>query len=184
VADVTDRHQLEVDRPPRRVPVREIRNGLIVVGIASIIYGFLHAHGVVVPYALIVTLFLAGDAMIELMRRLSPPQVPDTLRDTQEAKTSSEVPDTDGVFRAVRSWTSRLEWTEIDIARFAHIVQPQIVAIVDERLRLRHAVDRAADADRARAICGPELWRFVSDPVTRWIGPGDLAIVVAQMEAL
>jgi hypothetical protein len=183
VADVTARLP-EIDRPRRKVPVREIRNAVICVGLASVVYGYLHLRGVAVPYVLIVTVFLAGDAMIELIRRLSPPPVPDTLRDTQEPKPPTGVPDADGVFRAVRSWTYRLEWSEADAARFANIVQPQIVAIVDERLRLRHAIERRVDPDRAREVCGPELWRFVTEPVDRWIDPKDLATLVAQMEAL
>jgi hypothetical protein len=184
VADVSDPFDGDVSRPRRKVPVREIRNAVICIALATLIDSFLHSRGVDVPYVLMVTVFLAGDAMIELMRRLSPPPIPETLRDTQEPKPPSGVPDADGVFRAVRSWTSRLEWTEDDTARFAHIVQPQIVAIVDERLRLRHAIERHVDPDQARALCGPELWRFVTEPVTRSIGPNDVATVVAQMEAL
>jgi hypothetical protein len=63
-------------------------------------------------------------------------------------------------------------------------VQPAVAGIVDERLRLRHAVNRNADPGRAEELCGRELWTFITVPATRPVSPNELATVVAQLEAL
>jgi len=176
------------DRPrhrPRRRPSARLIRTLIFSVLASLVVDLvLRAKGVGVPYVLMLTVFLAGGAMIELIRRLAPPPVPDTLRDTQVPRPPERLPDSDGAFRAVRRWAARLEWGEDDIRRFAYIVQPAVAGIVDERLRLRHATTRSADPARARELCGPELWDFITVPATRPVSPNELAIVVAQLEAL
>jgi hypothetical protein len=110
--------------------------------------------------------------------------LPDTLRDTQTRKPPDRIPDSDGVYRAVRRWGSRLDWTASDTRRFAQTVQPAIASVVDERLRLAHGVMRSADPERARALCGPELWSFITTPAARPVRPNELAAIVAQMEAL
>ncbi len=171
-------------RPRFRLPARLIRTVIICIVAASILWAFLHSRGVAVPYELMLTVFLAGGVMIELLRWLSPPPIPETLRDTQMIAAPPGVPDSDGAFRAVRRWASRLEWTDDDIRRFAAIVQPAVADVVDERLRLRHGIVRRAEPDRARSMCGPELWTFITVPVTRRVSPNELAVVVAQMEAL
>jgi hypothetical protein len=171
-------------RPRRRPSARLIRT-LIFSVLASVLLDLvLRAKGVGVPYVLMLTVFLAGGAMIELIRRLAPPPVPETLRDTQVPRPPDRLPDSDGAFRAVRRWAARLEWSDDDIRRFAYIVQPAVAGIVDERLRLRHAVIRSTDPGRAEELCGPELWTFITVPATRPVSPNELATVVAQLEAL
>src|SRR5262249_58540191 len=114
---------------------------------------------------------LAVVAMIEIIRRLSPPQVPEALRDTQVVKPEPGMPDADGTYRAVRRWVQRLDWSRDDMQRFVTRVRPAIVELVDERLWLRHAISRATGPERAPALCGPELWGFIPVPVTRAISP-------------
>ncbi len=171
-------------RPRRRPSARLIRTLIFSVLASLVVDLVLRAKGVGVPYVLMLTVFLAGGAMIELIRRLAPPPVPETLRDTQVPRPPERLPDSDGSFRAVRRWAARLEWGDDDVRRFAYVVQPAVAGIVDERLRLRHAIIRSADPGRARELCGPELWTFITVPVTRPVSPNELAIVVAQLEAL
>lgn len=180
---------LSYDDKPRirdrwRWPARLIRTAILCAVASALLWEFLRLHGVGVPYVLLMTVVLAGGAMYQLLRWLSPPRIPETLRDTQVAPTRERIRDSDGVFRAVRRWAARMDWTEDNLGRFAHVVQPAIADVVDERLRLRHGVVRSAEPDRARELCGPELFAFITKPVTRRLSPNELAAVVAAMEAL
>jgi hypothetical protein len=171
-------------RPRRSVPVRLIRTVLVSAILGTIAWVLFRARGIDVPYVLMLTVFLSGGAMVELQRRLKPPPLPEALRDTQLNRPPDRISDSDGMFQAVRRWRSRLDWTVEDVQRFAQAVQPAIAGVVDERLRLVHGVSRSAEPERARALCGPELWTFITVPVTRPVSPNELATVVAQMEAL
>jgi len=185
VADVTKLDDLGRREPKRGRPTaRMVRSVLFCVAISGFVWEFMRTKGVAVPYVLLLTLSLAGAAMIELIRRLSPPRVPDALRDTQEPAPPNVIPDADGMFRAVRRWSQRLEWSRDDLHRFGNRVQPAVVEIVEDRLWLRHGVSRAADPDRARELCGPVLWDFLTAPVTRPVTRTELATLVAAMEAL
>jgi hypothetical protein len=180
---------LSYDDPPRRKRRRRpntrlVRFTVLAVIASLLIWGFLRSRGVAVPYVLLLTICLAVVAMIEIIRRLSPPQVPDALRDTQVVTPKPGMPDADGTYRAVRRWVQRLDWSRDDMQRFVTRVRPAIVELVDERLWLRHAVSRATEPERAQALCGPDLWGFITVPVTRTISPNELATVVAAMEAL
>ena len=42
-----------------------------------------------------------------------------------------------------------------------------LLGIIDEHLVAEHGVDRSIDPDRAAELLGPELTRFISDPVAR-----------------
>src|SRR6266540_222904 len=55
---------------------------------------------------------------------------------------------------------------------------------VDDRLRLRHGVDRQRDPKRARELLGEQLWAFVAEPVTRAPDPRQLAALAEQIEHL
>jgi hypothetical protein len=171
-------------RARRRLPARVTRT-VIFCTVASVLsFGLLHSRGVAVPYILLLTVWLAAGAMVQLVRWLSPPPMPETLRDMQPAPAGGRVPDSDGLYRAVRRWAARLEWTDNDPQRFAMVVQPAVALVVDERLRLHHGIVRAREPDRARALCGPELWKFITVPASRPVSPNELATVVAQMEDL
>lgn len=90
----------------------------------------------------------------------------------------------DGLRLAVRTWDNRLDYSRGDPAHLMHIVLPGFADIVDERLRLKYGIIRAAEPDRARAIIGDELWRFLAEPPARGITPQQIAAVVARMEDL
>jgi hypothetical protein len=180
---------LSYEDKPRRRPrrpwlVRIIRVESIAVALATVAWVFLQGEGTTAPYVLMLTLFLAGGAMILMLRQLSPSPLPDTMRDTLIPKPPDGIPDSDGAFRAVRRWGSRLDGASADPRRGAHTVQSAIAGLVDERLRLRHAVIRSTDPVRAQALCGRELWTFITVPSTQPVDPNELATVVAQLEAI
>src|SRR6266508_1444486 len=84
----------------------------------------------------------------------------------------------------VRRWVGRLGQVEGDPEGFNRAMRPVVVALVDERLRLRHGVDRQRDPKRARELLGEQLWAFVAEPVTRAPDPRQLAALAEQIEHL
>ena len=92
----------------------------------------------------------------------------------------------DGLVTATSRWDNRLSWvkTHHDKGQFARTVQPRLVEIVDERLRVRHGVVRAADPAAARAVLGEQLWTFVTTPVPKNPTPREVAGLISLMERL
>jgi hypothetical protein len=88
----------------------------------------------------------------------------------------------DGLSRAVMRWETRLEWTSTERQRFAGRVPALIGELTDERLRQRHGITRQSHPERARAICGPDLWAFIEEPIKKIPSPRELAEVVRQLE--
>ena len=95
-------------------------------------------------------------------------------------------PGRNGMWLAAGRWERRLSWVaeQRDRNQFAAVVQPRLVELADLRLRLRHGVTRAGDPAAARAILGDPLWTFMSVPVSGEPTPGELAALVARIEAL
>jgi hypothetical protein len=56
--------------------------------------------------------------------------------------------------------------------------------VVDERLRQRHGVDRAADPMRAKVVLGDPLWTFLTVPSRRPPQPRELEQIVTALEKL
>ena len=92
----------------------------------------------------------------------------------------------DGLVTATTRWDNRLSWVRLqnDKGQFARSVQPRLIELVDERLRVRHGVVRVADPVRARALLGEQLWAFVTTPVPKNPTPRELAGLITLMEAL
>ncbi len=90
----------------------------------------------------------------------------------------------DRPYDGVRRWVGRLGQVEGDPEGFNRAMRPVVVALVDERLRLRHGVDRQRDPKRARELLGEQLWAFVAEPVTRAPDPRQLAALAEQIEHL
>jgi hypothetical protein len=109
----------------------------------------------------------------DLVRRLPPP-----------ARTHGDgwYEGSDGLSRAVMRWETRLEWTSTERKRFAARMPALIGELADERLRQRHGITRASHPDRAKEICGPALWAFIEQPVTRLPSPREVAEVVTELE--
>lgn len=90
----------------------------------------------------------------------------------------------DRPYDGVRRWVGRLSQVEGDARGFNRAMRPVVVALVDERLRLRHGADRQRDPKRARELLGEQLWAFVSEPVTRAPKPQQLAALAEQIQRL
>jgi len=66
------------------------------------------------------------------------------------------------------------------------MVHTSLVAIIDDRLLVEHAVDRRAQPAAAAALLGPDLDDFVTVPPSRdrWADPRFLPAVLDRIEAL
>lgn len=140
--------------------------------------------GAGIPYALILVVLLAvtlGHLMIVPLR--PPPSLTAPLRENTDSLTYG-LPDRP--FADVRRWEDRLDWRRGDPEYFGRTVLPAIGAVVDERLRLKHAVNRQTEPDRARAIVGPTVWEFLQAGQDRRKAPSpaELAAVVKELEQL
>jgi hypothetical protein len=109
--------------------------------------------------------------------------VDDNLRGSLEGLRHSVAP-TDGARYAINRWEDRLSWGERDGSRFASIVLPRLADLIDERLRQRHGFTAKADPERARAVLGEDLWRFMTQVSTRAATPRDVASIIAMVEGL
>ncbi len=90
----------------------------------------------------------------------------------------------DGVVRAVRRWSRRLEWGATAPERFSHTVPGRLREIVDERLRQRHGLTMASDPARARRLLGDDAWTFLLEPARHIPTPRQVAEVVRRVESL
>jgi hypothetical protein len=165
-----------------------VRAVLVAVGGAAVAELILRAAGLSVPYPLLFLVLLVVQVLRRVLSWVAAPPLPRTLlRPAAELRAAeSGGGSSDGLYLATARWDTRLGWVKLqrDPNQFAHTVQPRLVQIIDERLRMRHGVVRAADPDRARALLGERLWAFVSTPVGRNLTPRDLAALIGLMEAL
>jgi len=90
----------------------------------------------------------------------------------------------DGLMQAIARWDTMMDWSHTDASRFNRKVLPRLAEVVDERLRQRHGVDRAADPVRAKAVLGDPLWTFVTMPSRRPPHPRELEQIVSALERL
>lgn len=89
-----------------------------------------------------------------------------------------------GLAPAVDRWQARLQWDRAGLWRSSRTLGPSLAELVDERLRQRHGCTRASDPDRARALLGERLWRYLADPAARTPPPRELAALLTTVEAL
>jgi hypothetical protein len=81
-------------------------------------------------------------------------------------------------------WERRLEWVDGDPEAFNMTIHPRVVAIVDERLRLKHGVSRVDDPQRSRKILGEALWELLDPPPATAPTPRGLREIITQIERL
>lgn len=81
-------------------------------------------------------------------------------------------------------WERRLNWVDGDPQAFNTTIHPRLVALVDERLRLKHGISRADNPDRACQTTGVDLWNLLGEPPAIAPTPRQLAAIITQMERL
>jgi hypothetical protein len=156
---------------------------VLIVLISFGLYKMLRSFAVGTPYVLILAILLALFGLRRVLTGIRAPVLPATLRQPPPRRRPAPAPG-DGIRAEVRHWDTRLDYARDDPRHLNHLIRPAIIDIIDERLRLFHGIDRAADPEQAREIMGPMLWTFITEPVRRRVTPNDLATLVAQMEAL
>jgi len=159
------------------------------LAVALPIWAALRAGGLLVPYPLLVMLALVTRVMRALFRWIAVGPLPDTLlRPSAELVSADQVDivHRDGLAMATRRWDTRLSFARLHGGKdqFARVVQPKLVELVDERLRLRHGILRPADPVRARAALGEPLWQLVTTPVAKNPSPREVARMITLMEEI
>jgi hypothetical protein len=180
--DEPDGHQRSSARSRYRWLLRPVLISLVLTAGGGLIMRVL---GTSVPFPLIFMVLLAVQLLRRALAWIAPGPVPDSLLGRRTGRASADRGD-DGLRLATGRWETRLSWARLqsDPHQFARTVQPRLIQLVDERLRLRHGVVRAHDPVKARALLGDALWTFVTTPVHTTMTPRDLAAVISQMEAL
>jgi hypothetical protein len=183
----------EEDEPtPHRAPVPPSRYRWLIPPVVISLIGalagglLLRALGAAVPYPLIFMILLAAQLLYRWLRWVNPQPIPRGLRLGVFATEGEEQSPTDGLQLAVTRWDTRLSWVRLqnDPHQFARTVQPRLIQLIDERLRLRHGIVRSVDPARARAVLGDPLWTFTTTPARANVTPADLAALIRQMEAI
>ena len=172
------------ERPPSRY--RWLIGPLVISVIGAVVGGLmLRGFGIGVPIPLIFMILLSVQLLRRCTRWIDARPIPRGLREPiLEIEGDGAPPD--GMQLAVARWDTRLSWVRVqhDPHQFARTVQPRLVQLVDERLRLRHGVVRSADPARARAVLGDPLWTFMTTPVRANVTPADLARLIRQTEEI
>lgn len=172
------------ERPSRWL----IKNALLAAAFALVGYALLRLAGLAVPYPLLFASFLTLQLLRRVLQGVRAKPVPDTLRKPMAPPASGAGGwgERDGLELALTSWDTRLAWLHLrtDPRQFIRSVQPRLVQIIDERLRLRHGFTVGSDPARAQAMLSEALWVFVSRPVTRNPTPREFAALVKQVEEL
>jgi hypothetical protein len=160
----------------------------VVVALIGALSGWfiLRLLGLAVPVTLIFMIVLAVQLLHRTLRWIDPRPLPSGLRQPTLAPDEETSAPADGMRLAVARWDTRLSWVRMqhDPHQFARTVQPRLVQLVDERLRLRHGLVRSADPARARAVLGDPLWTFMTTPVRTNVTPAELAALIRQMEEI
>jgi hypothetical protein len=167
----------------RRPVVRWIGMLVGVFVLSYVIHALLWVHHDGPPFVLVFATVAAFAALRHTLRVLDVQPIPRTLRGNPPVDQRSESAD-DGMRNAASSWNMRLDYAQDEPRHFERIIRPAFIEIIDERIRLGHGVTREADPERFREIVGPQLWKFMTEPVPRRMTPQMIAAVVAQMEEL
>ncbi|WP_326551483.1 hypothetical protein [Micromonospora sp. NBC_01813] len=153
-------------------------------GAATVLLG-LRIFGLAVPIEAVFAGCLALVVLRRTVRSVAPVSPPKLRRVGTDPEDGSYVFGTqDGLREAVRQWEGRLKSAQHDAGRFTEFMLPVLGELVDERLRQRHGLTRASDPQRARAICGDELWNFLNTPARRKPSAKDYAVFVSQLEKM
>ena len=173
------------DRQPSRY--RWLVRPLVISVVGAVVgWVLLGASGIAAPPALLFMILLVVQLLRRVTRWIDARPIPRGLREPVLDGGDDPMSPQDGMQLAVQRWDTRLSWVRVqhDPHQFARTVQPRLVQLVDERLRLRHGIIRSADPARARAVLGDPLWTFMTSPVQTNVTPADLARLIRQMEEI
>jgi hypothetical protein len=170
------------ERPdPGEISARVLGRILAVSAVAGFAaYQLLLVTGHRVPYPLLVAI----PAAALLVRRITVRAHGEPVLPAPQPVDIEEGLPYDAAYRGMWRWVSRLAGAERDRTGFSQRAYPKIVGVIDERLWLRHGVDRQGDPARARALMSEELWRFVTSPPRRMPRPAQVTRLVRQIESL
>jgi hypothetical protein len=186
----------EEEPPPkpashRERPSRWLVRAVLLAAVGALVgYGLLRLAGVGVPYPLLLTGLFTLQLLRRVLRDLHVAPVPESLRRPPGLPSDGDGGggwgERDGLRLAVTGWSTRLAWLHArsDPRQFIRSVQPRLVQVIDERLRLKHGVTLSGDPRRARELLGETLWVFVNEPVPKNPTPRELAGLVKLMEDL
>ncbi len=187
------------DEPPpkptshRERPSRWLVKALLIAAIGTAAgYGVLRLAGVAVPPPFIFALLMALLLLRRVLRDTEVARIPETLRKPPGPQRSAAEDEEggwdgrDGLELASATWYTRLSWlhSRTDPRQFVRTIQPRMVQLIDERLRLRHGVTLSGEPARARELLGEPLCTFVSQPVPKNPSPRELAALVKHVEDL
>lgn len=179
------------DRPVRSPAARRLRSALAVTLVAAALGAALVVVGLGFSlwYPLAMAAVLAGLLLHRVVAGL--PVAPARHRPRAGQPVDSSRPDPQpsdpaGLVPAVDRWQARLLPDRPGRPdRPGHpALRPSLAELVDERLRQRHGCTRASDPDRAWALLGERLWRYLADPAARTPQPRELAALLTTVEAL
>jgi len=181
-------HDEEAPPRERRAPGR-VRSwltalALAAAGTAAVLLG-LRLFGLTVPVEAVFAGCLALVVLRRTVRSVAAPPPVKLRRVGSDPEDGSYVfGSEDGLREAVGRWERRLRAGQGDAGRFAEVTLPALGELVDERLRHRYGLTRATDPQRAREICGDELWNFLNTPARRKPSAKDCAVFVSQLEMI
>jgi hypothetical protein len=167
--------------PPRPRKLRALSLVAFAAGWTTLGFVTLRLKDLTMPLPLLFAVALTFVIVWRLARGLKPAH-----RSRQAGRYQSEdrADTEDGLRLVINRWETLLDWSHSDVARFHRKVHPRLAELVDERLRQRHGISRAADPERARTLLGDPLWTFLTVPARRPPPPRELDVIVNALERL
>jgi hypothetical protein len=162
-----------------------VRTLLIAAAVTAVTVVLLRLFGIAVSVGGVLASVLAVLILRRVTAQVAPPPPPRarTHRGSGTDDGLQKWGERDALRVAVKRWENTLESADGDAARFVRVL-PALAELVDERLRQRHGVTRAADPARARALLGDALWTFLARPPQRGVTREQWSTVVGQMEKI
>jgi hypothetical protein len=176
--------------PTRKADTWVAKAALTAFILSAVVYTLLHVFNFAPPYPLIAAV-CAGIVLVRHgVKRVAEPS---WLRARDVVKASGPrrriapggwYAGGDGMLAAVRRWDRRLDWGTGAPDRFDHVVADRLADLADERLRQRHAITRASDPARARALLGEKAWAMMAGQAVQIPTPREVAAVLDRIASL
>lgn len=166
-----------MSRPSARTLWSWAKQAVLAVVVAAGLYALSRwGGGLEIAFALWLVVVLAvvvGRLVVRALVPRRPGELP--IREDTEAKLLGQLPDRP--FTGARRWEERLELARGDAAYFGRVVLPEIVALVEERLRITGGSRQLTD------VLGEQAATFLTTPNPKRVpSPAELSAVVAKLE--